>query len=286
MVASAALSVMNVAVGLASRSTSVLATGLEFAGDVLASAVVLIGAIAAGRPADAGHPYGHGRLETLSASVVGLILVVAGAWIGWHSLQSVADRHPPPTRGAIVALVIAIATRGLMAAIKFRVGRRAFSSALVADAWNDSVDILAGVTALIAVALAMADPARFLAADHYGGFAVGVVVVITGLRVFREASLELMDTMPSEARMAEVRDAAGSVPGVVGVEKARARKTGLGYHVDLHVEVDPALTVATAHEIAGAVRRRLRDALPWVLDVLVHIEPATGRRSGAAGGEA
>ena len=82
------------------------------------------------------------------------------------------------------------------------------------------------------------DPSRFLTADHYGGFAVGLVVVYSGLRVARDASLQLMDTMPDPALMEQIRAVAMTVPNVRGVEKCFARKTGLQYHVDLHLEVD------------------------------------------------
>jgi cation diffusion facilitator family transporter len=160
-----------------------------------------------------------------------------------------------------------------MSGIKFRVGRRLQSAALVADAWNDSVDILGAATALTAVGLAMYDGERFLAADHYGGFAVGVLVMVTAVRVLRDASLELMDTMPAPEMIERVREAATEVPGVLGVDKTFARKTGFQYHVDLHVEVDPGLTVAASHEIAGQVRRRVRERVSWVADVLVHVEP-------------
>jgi len=271
---SASLAALNIVAGLTTRSTSVLATGMEFAGDVLASAVVLAGMIAAGRPADDDHPYGHGRLETLAASLVGVLLAAGGIGVCWNSLQAIGDVHPPPSRFAITALVIAIAARAVMGLIKFRVGRRLQSAALVADAWNDAVDILACVAALTAVGLVMLDPQRFLAADHYGGFAVGLIVVLTGVRVLRDASLELMDTMPADDRMIHLRQVASAVTRVRGVEKAFARKTGLQYHVDLHIEVDPALTVAEAHAIGGEVRSRVKAALPWVADVLVHVEPA------------
>ena len=163
-----------------------------------------------------------------------------------------------------------------MSSVKFRAGRRLRSSALIADAWNDAVDILSASAALIAVALATYDPVRFLAADHYGGFAVGVIVIATGVRVIRDATLELVDTMPDADRVAQLRGVAASVPGVAGVDKAFARKTGFTWHVDIHVEVDPAMTVAASHEIAGAVRRRVRSEVRWVADVLVHVEPAGG----------
>ena len=168
----------------------------------------------------------------------------------------------------------AIAIRGVMSTMKFRVGRKIQSASLVADAWNDAIDILSAVAALIAVGLTIYDPSRFLAADHYGGFAVGLVVIVTGFRVMRDTSLELMDTMPEGNFTAEVRRVALSVPGVAGVEKCFARKTGLQYHVDLHLEVDPNMTVWASHELATRVRIGICDELQWVADVLVHVEPA------------
>jgi cation diffusion facilitator family transporter len=276
--ASACLATLNIVVGLLSRSTSVVATGIEFAGDVLASSAVFLGMTVAVKPADEDHPYGHGRIETLAAFLVGVILVVGGIGICWNSLRNVGDQHPPPSGAAIVALVVAIIVRSILSVSKFRIGRRVRSASLVADAWNDTVDILAAVTALTAVALAMYDTTRFLAADHYGGFAVGVIVVLTGVRVLRESSLELMDTMPDRLMMELVRAAARQVPGVVGVDKSYARKTGFKYHVDLHIEVDPSLTVAESHVIAGQVRSRVRDEIGWVADVLVHVEPAGAAR--------
>ena len=264
----------NIIVGLLSHSTSVVATGFEFAGDVLASSIVVIGMGVAARPADDNHPYGHGRFETLSAFVVGVILAAAGAMICYQSLQAVGASHPPPGLAAAAALVAAIVLRGLMSSVKFKVGRRLRSSALVADAWNDAVDILSALAALIAVGLASYDPERFLAADHYGGFVVGIVVVVTGIRVVRDASLELVDTMPPPELTSEILAVARSIAEVRGIDKVFARKTGLQYHIDLHIEVDPALTVAASHAIGGRVRATVKQELPWVADVLVHVEPS------------
>lgn len=271
---SAILACSNIVIGFLTHSTSVVATGFEFAGDVFASGIVLIGMGVAARPADENHPYGHGRFETLSAFVVGVILAAAGVMICYQSVQAVGATHPPPGLGAAAALVAAIVLRAIMSSVKFRVGRRLRSSALIADAWNDAVDILSALAALTAVALATYDPARFLSADHYGGVVVGIVVVITGIRVLRDASLELVDTMPSPELTAEILGVAQSVTGVQGIDKVFARKTGLQYHIDLHIEVDPAQTVAESHAIGGHVRATLRRELPWVADVLVHVEPS------------
>ena len=142
----------------------------------------------------------------------------------------------------------------------------------MADAWNDSVDILSAMVALIAVGVTLLDPARFMAADHIGGFLVGLIVVFTGLRIAWETAMQLMDTMPDEREMAAIRSSAMRVPGVRGVEKCFARKTGLQYHVDLHLEVDPEMTVRESHDIA------MRRARPH------HAGPGLGgRRAGTRG---
>jgi cation diffusion facilitator family transporter len=271
--ASGALSLMNLAVGWVGRSTSVTAAGVEFAGDVIASSVVLFGTLLAARPADEDHPYGHGRIEILAALLVGVVLVLGGVAICLRSLQKVADLHAPPAAYTMWPLAVAVVVKSLLATSKFSVGRKFGSAALVADAWNDAVDILSAMAAMGALLLTFSDPTRFLAADHYGGFAVGLVVVYTGLRVLRDASLELIDTMPPPNVLDDIRNEALAVEEVWAVEKIWARKTGLRYHVDLHLQVDPLMTVSASHDVAGAVRRRIRERLPNVADVLVHVEP-------------
>jgi cation diffusion facilitator family transporter len=271
--ASAGLAALNLLVGFTSGSSAVLAMGVEFAGDVLASSIVLVGLLVAAKPPDENHPYGHGRIETLAGFTVGLILAAGGAGICYRSLQEIRAVHPPPGATAMIALLVAIAVRSVMGWLKFRAGRQLLSASLVADAWNDTVDILSASAALLAVFLSRLESGRFAAADHYGGFAVGLIVILMGLRVVRDASLELADTMPDPDKAAQLKDVALQVDGVRRVEQQRARKTGLQYHADLHIEVDPQLTVLASHAIAASVRRHIRDKLPWVADVLVHVEP-------------
>lgn len=273
MVVSAGLAVTKIVIGLLAGSTSVVADGVESAGDVGASLVVLFGLLVAAKPPDANHPYGHGRLEILTGLIVGIILAVAGVVIIMRSLDRAQEVHEPPAAYAVWPLLASILVKSALAGLKFRHGRRLRSSALVADGYNDLVDVVSGSVALAAVALTLYDPGRFLAADHYGGAAVGLIVIFTGLRVVRTTTLQLMDTMPDPHRMEEIRRVALSVPGVLGVEKCFARKTGFQYHVDLHLEVDPQMTVRASHEIATEVRFRIRDRLEWVADVLVHVEP-------------
>ncbi len=276
MVVSAFLAALKITVGLLAHSAAVSADGFESATDVFTSGLVLVGLTLAARPADDNHPYGHGRVEILTGLLLGFLLACAGCGIAWHGLTGSADETLVPAAWAIWPLIVSIGAKTCMVVVKSKHGRQIGSSSLVADAVNDGIDILSGVVALGALSLTLSDPGRFLRADHYGAFAVGLIVIASAARVVYESGMHLMDTMPDEGSMSRIREVALSVRDVAGVEKCFARKTGFKYHVDLHLEVDPDITVRASHEIAARVRDRIRQQLPWVADVLVHVEPWPG----------
>jgi len=274
MIVSGTLALVKIFIGLAGHSTAVVADGLESGGDVFASGFVLLGLTLAAKPADENHPYGHGRVEILTGLLIGLFLTAGGALISYGSLQRLGEPRAPLPAFVVWPLVASLAAKSVLAAAKFHFGRTLHSDALTADAWNDLMDTLSAVAALIAVGLSLADPVRFLDADRVGGFVVGLIVVAAGIRVARDTAMQLMDTMPDDELMEQIRGAALQVAGVRGVEKCFARKTGTRYHVDLHLEVDPEMTVRQSHDLAHKVKLHIVSALDWVADVLVHVEPA------------
>lgn len=274
MAVSGALAVLKIVSGLKGNSTAVFADGLESASDVFASGVVLLGLTLAAKPPDPEHPYGHGRIETLTGHLIGLGLTAAGSLIAYGSILKIGQPHAPLAPWVVWPLVVSLFAKLGLALFKFRQGRKLNSNALIADAWNDAMDTLSAVVALAAVGLALHDPGRFPDADRYGGFVVGLIVIGVGVRVAHEAAMQLMDTMPDGRMMEQIRGVAAEVPGALGVEKCFARKTGLRYHVDLHLEVDPDMTVRQSHEIAHLVQMRIQEKLGWVAAVLVHVEPA------------
>ena len=242
--------------------------------DVVSSGMVFLGLTLAARPADSNHPYGHGRAEILTGLLLGIILAIGGIAIAIHAIAGVGDVTEVPKSYAIWPIIVSIAVKVWLMRLKLVAARKLNSASLKADAYNDAIDMLSGVAALIALGLTLTNPERFLLADHYGGFAIGLIMVFTAVRVTRDTSMQLMDTMPAEKLLHQVREVAMTVKGVEGVEKCYARKTGLQYHVDLHLEVDPEATVRMGHDIAGKARDEIRSRLEWVADVLVHIEPA------------
>ena len=270
---SAALAAAKITVGLKANSTAVVSDGLESASDIFASGVVLFGLIMAAKPADAEHPYGHGRIETLSGFSIGALLVAMGALIGVESLQRITRPHPPPELFAIWPALASVLLKSSTYGLKRHYGRKLRSSGLIADAWNDAMDVLSGGVAMIAVGLEASNPALFAHVDDIGGGIVGAIVIGLGMHIVRDSGLQLIDTMPDPTMLRQIRDVALTVPGALGIEKCFARKTGLRYHVDLHLEVDPEMTVSASHDIAARVRDQVRERLPWVADVLVHVEP-------------
>lgn len=272
MVVSGSLAGLKIIVGLLAGSTAVVSDGVESAADVVASGIVLLGLYLASKPPDAEHPYGHGRFETLSGLAVGVMLGITGAGICFNAASHLGDPQVPSSF-ALWPLIVSMIAKAVMAVTKFQTGKKINSQALEADAWNDSMDILSALTALVAVGLALWRPDQFAAADHYGAFGVGLIVVFLGLRVTYETGEQLMDRMPESPRLEEIRRVALQVEGARAVEKCFARRTGLRYHVDLHLEVDPDMTVRESHKLAHDVRARIVDDLSWVADVLVHVEP-------------
>jgi cation diffusion facilitator family transporter len=274
MLVSALLAVLKISVGWFANSAAVTADGFESASDVFTSGLVLVGMTLAARPADENHPYGHGRVEILTGLLLGFLLFDAGVLIAYHGWVGARGAPTTPAGYAVWPVLVSIAAKIGLVTVKYRHAKRLDSSALKADSANDAVDIVSGMVALSALQLTVSFPHRFPRADHYGAFVVGLIVIGTAIRVAYEAGMHLMDTMPDDHAMDDIRRTAASVAHVAGVEKCFARKTGVKYHVDLHLEVDPDISVRESHDIAQSVRQRVCDRLPWVADVLVHVEPA------------
>ncbi len=276
-----ALAVSKIIVGIHVGSASVISDGCEAAADVLSSGLVYAGLWLASRPPDYEHPYGHGRYETLAGLGVGALLLLTGAAIFWNGLVRFHESSELQFY-ALYPLFAAFLLKTALSATKFRVGKRIASSALEADAWHDITDLLSTTVAFVAVVLTLCGPRRFHTADHIGGMVIGLIIFFLSIRLVMQTVGQLIDTMPEPSKMAEIRQIALSVPGASGIEKCYARRSGMKYYVDLHLEVDPEMTVRDSHEIATDVKHRIKARLHWVADVLVHVEPANLANIGAA----
>ena len=151
------------------------------------------------------------------------------------------------------------------------------SIAVYTDAWHHRTDAITSLAAGFGISLALFGGPKLAFADDAAAIVAGTIIAWNGWRLLRPALNELMDAAPSSALVADIRSAASTVPGVNAVEKCIVRKMGFQYFVDMHVEVDPLMTVLQGHEIAHNVKNKVREAVPSVYDVLVHIEPSPGK---------
>lgn len=261
--------------GIVGHSQAVVADAFHSLSDLGTDVAVLVGARYWSQPADATHPHGHGRIETAITTLLGLMLTVVGIGIAWQSLVTLHDRHmsgDAPRWIAFWAAVLSIASKEWLYRWTARVGRQIKSQAVIANAWHHRSDSLSSYPAAISVAWAAVSPDwRFL--DHIGALIVSLFILQAAWRIVVPAFQQLIDTgAKREDREALVALALGT-RGVKAVHALRTRHIGPGLQVDIHVLVEPALSVRDGHIITGAVKRRLLQAGPDVVDVLVHLEP-------------
>jgi cation diffusion facilitator family transporter len=260
--------------GYFGNSVALMSDAVHSLGDALTSAAVFAALLWAQLPADAEHPYGHTRAEAVAGSNVALVLVLLGLGVLWGALATLGDPSPAPEWYTLVIACAGIIFKEGLYRYEIRVAQHTGSAAVEASAWDHRLDAVGSLAVLIGLALAHWGGPAWHAADHVAAFIVGLVIVWTGSRLFWRSLHELLDRQADPETLEAVRQEALAVPGVLGVEKLLVRKSGLEFLVDIHVEVDPDLSVRDSHEIGHAVKNRLLQRIVTVKDVLVHIEPS------------
>jgi cation diffusion facilitator family transporter len=179
MLVSALLATSKLLVGWLGHSTAVFADGLENTGDLFGSGLILYALFVASKPPDKEHPYGHGRSETIAGLAVGFLLAASGLAICYVSFRRLHSVTEAPHLFAIWPMVASIVVKGGLSVGKLSYGKRLGSAALQADAAHDGIEIVSGIVALLALSLTLYDPEHFSAADHWGGFIVGLIVLLS-----------------------------------------------------------------------------------------------------------
>jgi cation diffusion facilitator family transporter len=274
MLINAALAAGKIAAGVMGHSHALVADGVESAADFVSSLIVWRGVTVAAAPADEQHPYGHGKAEPLAAAVVATVLIAAAVMIVIGAIQDIVRPHDVPAPFTLLVLVAVILIKEFLFRFVLKEGMDLESTVVSADAWHHRSDAITSLFAFVGISVALIGGEGYQTADDYAAILAGGVIAFNGWRVLRPAMDELMDIAPENAFLAMIREIAERTPGVVRVEKCFVRKTGYEYLVDMHIEVDPEMTVHRAHDIAHRVKDEIRHQVPSVRDVLVHIEPA------------
>jgi len=268
------LAAIKILAGAIGHAYVLIADGIESALDVGGSIVIWGGLTFAARPPDRTHPYGHGKAEPIAAVIVAVGVFAAAVGLAIQSVREIFLQHHGPAPWTLAVLVVTVVVKETLFRYVIRFGQKVESTAVKTDAWHHRFDAMTSAAAFIGISLALIGGKKWQSADDWAALVACVLIAANGVRLAWPAFYEIMDTAPGGKIVRSIRRVANSVPGVVTVEKCRARKMGLDFYVDLHVGVDGKISVQEGHEIAHRVKAAIQQSDSRVADVLVHIEPA------------
>ena len=266
------LSALKIVLGVQSGSLAVLGDGIDSGVDVLIAIMSLIVAGIISRPADQDHPWGHGRAETVATTLLACTLFFAGGQLILNSAQKLLSRREIeiPEASALIATVISITGKLLLAWSQYLFGRRAGSAMLKANAKNMAADVI--ISAAVLLGLVLAEWFGMGSIDLVAAIVVGFWVIKGAVEIFLEANAELMDSAGKESYQA-VFDAVRAVDGAGNPHRTRMRRIAGRWDINIDIEVAPDLSVREAHRIANRVERAIKARVEGVYDIVVHIEP-------------
>jgi cation diffusion facilitator family transporter len=235
--------------------------------------LVLFGIKYSIRPADRNHPYGHGRAEPLVTFLIVGFLVASSAIIIINSIRNISEPHDLPKPYTLIILGCIILVKEIFYRVMLKKSRETHSSSLKADAWHHRSDAITSLTAFVGISIALYFGKGYEAADDWAALAASGFIIYNSYLIFRPALGEIMDEHVYDEMVEDIRKTARDVKGVIDTEKCHVRKTGMQYHVDLHVIVDANITVKAGHDIAHGLKAHLMQQIPQLADVLIHVEP-------------
>lgn len=261
-------------VGTLGHSYALVADAIESTSDVFSSLLVLFGLKYSSKPADADHPYGHGRAEPLLTFVVVGFLGLSATIIAYNSIQNIRTPHELPESFTLWALAVIIVVKELIARFVHQRGKESNSTSIKADAWHHRSDAITSLAAFIGIAIALIMGKGYESADDWAALFASAMILYNSYHIFRPALSEIMDEHLYDDLVAQIREIAHTVSGVIDTEKCWVRKVGLNYHIDLHIHVQADISVKAGHDIAHHLKAILMEQIPHIADVLIHVEPA------------
>ncbi len=269
------LSIIKFVAGFFGHSRAVIADAVHSLSDCTTDMAVLIGSHYWLSPPDDDHQYGHGRIETIVTLFIGLVLLAAGIGLGWNSVSNIHEKHSStPGWIAVLAAAISIITKEILYRWTIKAGRRLKSSSLSANAWHHRSDALSSIPTLLAVTGSILLPSwSFL--DHMGAIIVSIFIIQAAIKIIWPGLKEFIDAAAPPEVCDEIISTCMGFEEVRQVHKLRTRYVGVGIQVDIHIEVDGNLTITEGHAISGKVKYKVLENVSDVMDVLIHIEPAS-----------
>ncbi|MCW5608045.1 MAG: cation transporter [Nitrosomonas sp.] len=266
------LGVVKIIAGWLANSQALIADGIHSFSDLLTDFFVLYAAKHSHKAADEEHPYGHGRIETLATVGLGMTLIVIACGIAYHSARQIdkPDILPEPGGLALMIAVLSIISKEWIYRYTVAAARRLRSDMLHANAWHSRSDAISSIVVVIGIAGAMYG---YPYLDAVAAIVVAVMIAKIGANMVRSSTQELIDRALDKNELNAIRAHIFKIRGVRSMHMLRSRKSAGNAFIDVHIQVDPKLSVSEGHQIGDAVQQRLLDSVDIVSDVTVHIDP-------------
>lgn len=273
IIGNTSLAIIKGLAGVFGNSYALIADAIESTTDIFSSLLVLFGLKYAKRPADKNHPYGHGKIEPLITFLVVAFLVISAGLIAHESIQNIQTPHKVPKPWTLLVLGAIILWKEVSYRIVIKKSKETNSSSLKADAWHHRSDAITSIMAFIGISIALLFGKGYETADDWAALLASAFIIYNSYLIFRPALGEIMDEYSYDELLEEIREESNKVEGILGTEKCFIRKAGMKYHVDLHAIVDGKISVTEGHEISHHLKDHLRNTIPNLGHVLIHIEP-------------
>ncbi len=266
------LGVAKITVGWLANSQALIADGIHSFSDLLTDFIVLYAAKHSHKAADEDHPYGHGRIETLATVGLGIALIIIAIGIAYDALRRLNEPAILLVPGllALIVAIVSVLAKEWVYRFTMAAARRLRSEMLMANAWHSRSDAISSIVVVIGVAGAMYG---YPYLDAVAAVVVAVMIAKIGFDLVRSSSKELIDTALESDKINTIREHIFDTKGVRSIHMLRSRKSAGNAFIDVHIQVDPRLSVSEGHQIGDAVRRRLMNEVDSVTDVTVHIDP-------------
>jgi len=266
------LSIGKVVIGVIGGSPALVADGIHSLSDLLTDIMVVWAAKHGSKDADEDHPYGHGRIETVVTVALGVVLLLVAAGIVYDAVSRLfhPERLTHPGVLALVMAGISVVSKEILYQYTLRVAKRIRSNLLRANAWHHRTDAISSIVVIFGIGGTMAGLPYL---DAIAAVVVGLMIAKIAWELGWHAIHELVDTALEAERVEAIRRVIQSVDGVNELHTLRTRRMGADALVDVHIQVDPLLSVSEGHHISERVRQKVVSEIDEVQDVLVHIDP-------------
>ena len=273
LILNAVLTVLKIIIGYLGNSSSVIADGVHSLSDCSTDIAVIIGVKYWNKAPDDDHPYGHRRIEAMISTFIGIALAIVGIFLIYGAIVKLHNKeYMIPEWTTFWIAIISILAKEILYRWTMKKADVLKSTALKANAWHHRSDAISSIPVALAIGVTKYDPSWAML-DPIASVAVSFFILQAAYMIAQPSLYELADAGASEAALEKIKGIVTSVEGVQSVHCIRSRYHGNGLHVDLHIQVNPNITVKEGHAIAGHAKRHLLEDGPEIVDVLVHLEP-------------